>query len=266
MSTRIPHGYWVNATLEATYARALALRPLLTRLATRRVTAVLAREAAFVLDQATLGVPPKTLTSSALSDAAAALQDRYLAVQQTRLRDPEIDVQTELLLAPHPTRKDVTLVRLVTEQDAVCRAWAQVPGVVPYPYWSNTDRPESVTARAWATRARVWHAALDRGPPLSLALLGAMLLFPKAQRVARALPTLDTRVHRLVETRVSAAVPLGLTLTGVVDWLRSDVGQLATRTIRERIAPLLVPTLTLQMLTDPLPATPPAPEPQIWGK
>lgn len=36
------------------------------------------------------------------------------------------------------------------------------PRVEDYAYWNNTDRPEEVSARAWAARARTWDTMIKR--------------------------------------------------------------------------------------------------------
>ena len=83
-------------------------------------------------------------------------------IYRTNRRDPEYDFQFSAILIGG---KDKTYVTIYCERKEYEHVWESMKGVIPYPYWDNTDHPEELTYRQWKARGREWDKALGNSGP-----------------------------------------------------------------------------------------------------
>lgn len=82
------------------------------------------------------------------------------------LRAPAFNTDFELVFFPHEQR---FLGIAFTEHVHWHDEWLKQPGVSEYCYWTNTDRPEHVSAQEWAIRGAHWSQVLPAGVPPAMA-------------------------------------------------------------------------------------------------
>lgn len=180
MSIHLEHGYqvapmdWIaletwSATLRIR-AHALqqqGLRRLAAQLASRIVDQCAIQptwEQAWAAIQAEYGDAerPEAPQGSLRAMVLEMLRARQNHVLRTQVRDPIYDWESTVVLLPHQGR---LYALLYTEQPAIRRLWRTTPGVTPFPYWNATDRPASLSQKAWEARRAIWDAVLDHAPP-----------------------------------------------------------------------------------------------------
>lgn len=173
MSTKIHNGYRLRSdSLSAVGATLAKLRESVRLLAGGSMAQRIAADAVRVIDLHALGRPiPADLRyegDSPLVWAMTRAMDRYRAVRRTSVRDPEYDPECEVGVWPHA---DMAYLNVCTERGEYLPVLASLPGVEPYPYWDNNDRPPEVTAAQWARRGAAWRRA-TRKPCLVFQCLG----------------------------------------------------------------------------------------------
>jgi len=94
----------------------------------------------------------------ALSLVASDMHARACDVKRTNLRDPEIDYSCSIALVRDG--KDLLAI-IYTEHQMFQDIWSAAPGVEPWPYWNNSDRPDDLTEEQWDQRAKSWERALN---------------------------------------------------------------------------------------------------------
>ncbi len=178
-------------------------------------------------------------------------------------RHPATDL--EFLITLHAFEGRVYgLVR--TERGAWFDEYLARPGVREYRYWDNVDRPKDATAGEWDERRRVWSGILrqarggDAGRDVDCSVdPGA----PSDAAVEAALPSFEARLERVsrgaardVYVREVASLDfakasfhdLVAAANAAQRWLETDAGAVELNLRRSRLAPLLAPKVTADLL------------------
>lgn len=227
MSTKIYNGYRLrtgtiadlNALLRGFQAAALA--------ASRdRMAALCARYAVRCFDKQTIGM--MDADKSPASEAFWHVMERQDNVRKTDRRDPEVDLECMLSLFPHGEHVYVTL---GSEQDIYEKLWEAVPGVEPYPYWNNTDRPSHVSEAEWEERGANWSAATSAEKGLKTSwrfyAVPESSGFASIDDMLRHIPSFESRVTDIAKAIVHASgkgpkIENAGGMHKLVEWLCSD--------------------------------------------
>ncbi len=212
-------------------------------------------QAELVSHAARTGETPRSLTpesfwgTSPFSYALWTCADRQEAVRETQHRDPAYDWSAEACFYVDGSALYATF---YAEQPSYQTLWEAAPGVEPWPYWNNTDRPPEVSAREWAHRAAVWRRVLP-GVPVEEGLHAMLvppngvfqpmmperLLHPPISVRARARVAARRALQTTMPPGVTADTPLGLRAFRWLDWMGSPAGQAAVRRVAKTLAPQL---------------------------
>lgn len=191
---------------------------------------------------------------SPLAYADMAATKAHQEIRRTGRRAPAFDLQCEVGMVPDPADPRTAYALLYTERDDYREVFEAQPGVRPWPYWNNVDRPDDVTEAEWDERREVWDRVLGDEAPARRGLCWEMigdhhqfLVTDVAEEIAAVLPRLtEVRARRLAGQRIT-------------DWLPEQ----GYAVLRERVwalVPEIVPTLRqwtvdeLRRLPDPDPA------------
>jgi len=87
------------------------------------------------------------------------IQDKFLKINETKMRDPLYDYGLEVCIFP---LKGKTLFQFFTEKREFLKMWEEVDGVKDYHYQNQTDQPEEVSDEEWEQRKLDWDIALER--------------------------------------------------------------------------------------------------------
>lgn len=129
---------------------------------------VLAKQATALIDFSALGdykaVKEAIRDKDAVSfrpkwEAYEGIRNRIKKINETKLRDPEIDFGFSVCLIP---TKSKILALLYTEKEKMKKAWESFKCVKPYYYYNNSDRPDEITALEWKKRGTEWEQALGK--------------------------------------------------------------------------------------------------------
>lgn len=166
MSAKVYGGHrMADGSLEGVTAVVDRLNDLVKEEARTRFRALVAANAAAVMDCAALGLPLRGATgerydgNNPASWAYRLVLDRHAEAQRSELYEPTYDLSCRAAVSP--SRRGGALLMLLSRRDAHAEMLRSIPGVVPYPYWDNADRPDGVTAYEWAQRRDDWHASAD---------------------------------------------------------------------------------------------------------
>jgi len=248
MSTKLHDGYRIHGDLNDAYAACAALRAFVQRRAVAELPALVARFAVEQIDKPAMG--DVRWTHAPLQWAASELRQRWGAIGERSVRDPEVDFGARVILAPRPRYESETLARVVALHDPIVRAWdaLTVPAKRPWPYWNNADPPRGITVDVWAERGREWDAWLEQ-PPFVFDCLPALPPFPSAAAVLRAVPSFERRVRDAAMGSVQA--PAGLPFCAVPDWLNGRDGRRALLAAMAKARKALPRRITRGMLLGP---------------
>jgi hypothetical protein len=274
MSTKIYNGYRLTSMTLPELARWLHdIRRRLAREQARLIRAQLRTLAVFFCDTGVLATDPAAWQQQLLSHAARTGQipthltadtfwrtspfsyalwtcaDRQEAVHQTQQRDPQYDWSAEACFFVEGEHLYATF---YAEQPTYQEIWAAMPGVEPWPYWNNTDRPPDVSAREWAHRAAVWQRVMP-GVPLDRALHAVLVpangVFQPMtpERLLRTSISLRARTQAAARRALQTATPPGesdapdpaIRAFRWLDWIRSPAGQAEVRRVAKALAPHL---------------------------
>lgn len=80
-------------------------------------------------------------------------------------RDRQLDIEVSITLLPTETPGEF-LVFPIADNSQMMEKLGELPGLVEYAYWNNTDQPDGITDEEWDARGRAWDKALgDDGIP-----------------------------------------------------------------------------------------------------
>ena len=97
------------------------------------------------------------LSHNAISVAFRHFLDRWKEAKKSGQRDPEVDLDCSVCFIPI-ARKILCL--FYAEQKEYQELWESLPEVKEYAYYTNSDRPEHISARDWRQRGMDWDLAL----------------------------------------------------------------------------------------------------------
>lgn len=163
MSTKIYDGLRMTdiPTLNVLRTRIQKLRiqayEIIERLVLRRV----AENCSKYVDQIALGEKVSALTSSydmsIVGTVINTVEERHMAVEKTKRRDPECDFHFEICIIPI---KDKVLILPYTEQIELMNLIKNQKYIKSYGYWNNTDPDDEVSDEEWEQREEDWNDAL----------------------------------------------------------------------------------------------------------
>jgi len=167
VSTKVYGGHrMADGSLEGVTAVVDRLNDLVRAEAWTRLRALVAANAAAVMDCAALGLPLRGATGERYGGANPAswayqlVVRRHAEAQASELYEPTYDLSCRLAVSP--SQRGGALLMLLSRREEHATMLRSIPGVAPYAYWNNTDRPSGVTAHEWALRRDDWHASADR--------------------------------------------------------------------------------------------------------
>ncbi|WP_126223547.1 hypothetical protein [Burkholderia ambifaria] len=136
-----------------------------------------------------------------------AIYKRQAQVRTTRERDPAVDF--EVVLACWYSRKLGEVIGYVYGElsETVLTMLKETGVATEYGYWNNTDRPESVSAREWRMRGKVWDEVLDgkSGQGFQFRYDGEMANMPfKWDELQAHLPSIESRAREQAEANLLA--------------------------------------------------------------
>lgn len=102
--------------------------------------------------------------SSAYARAVLELQERQQRVIKEGRRDPLVDFEVELILFPLGWEEPSNHVLGVyfTEHKDLADIWMSKKFVEEYGYWTDTDKPESMSEEGWKKREVAWATAMKQ--------------------------------------------------------------------------------------------------------
>lgn len=122
--------------------------------------------------------------------------DAQSNIRLTHERNPSYDFECEISLYPG---SPWTFAIIYSEPSRAYRdVWAEIPGVEPYAYWDNTDKPEELSSRAWKRRGDQWNKRLAT-KSLDWTLNGeyGAPMPPRGDDLLLCMPTLEKRLARI---------------------------------------------------------------------
>jgi len=133
-----------------------------------------AKRAAGVFDDWTLGRYALPKGETAFTHAALELLDRQAHVLETDRRDPEVDFSCHLSIHPLEREGENVILGIVfAERAEFQERWFNKPFVEDYHYQNSTDRPEDIPEVEWDRRREDWLAVLGHpGVPALAGFLG----------------------------------------------------------------------------------------------
>lgn len=167
MSTKIFNGYRLSGLAESAEVVSFldrfrqALEPVYEGL----YLLLAAHLATTLADRALLGEPgaAEGAPLSPWRHATAYMNARHRAIRETGIRDEVFDLDCQVVVLADPTPSPHLYALLFTSQREYTVAWEAMPGVEPWPYWDNSDRPDSVGEDDWEDRRRVWARTRPEG-------------------------------------------------------------------------------------------------------
>lgn len=85
------------------------------------------------------------------------MQEAEQRIIAEKIKKPEYDFFCDIVFFP---MENEILAMLFAEQKSYIELFKEMPGVKPYPYWNNTDRPADLTEDQWKIRELKWKEAV----------------------------------------------------------------------------------------------------------
>lgn len=161
MSTKIYNGIrFTTSNLISLHRKIAKFQAELEPLALKKLTKVMATIAAESYDDLLIKrEKPETFKGKYIIGYARDIVDkRNKEVQQTRRRDPAIDMDFNVCVMPCGRS---LLGIIYTEHDDFTEKFMKMCPAEEYAYWNNTDRPDNLTATEWHKRKKDWDKALE---------------------------------------------------------------------------------------------------------
>lgn len=156
MSTKLYAGYRLTpGTNPLTFQREVraALNPVRDYLDAR----LLVRRAVELADDRLITAKPFDPKASLIAEATLSLFHELSEHTPTStFHDPH---RFSFTIGPDPHTQQLYVVLFYIEPEYK-KAWEALPGVEPFPYWNNTDRPEDVSRLQWEERREIWDRVL----------------------------------------------------------------------------------------------------------
>ncbi|KWU19194.1 hypothetical protein [Burkholderia cenocepacia] len=236
----------------------------------RRQDEFLAGRASHLLDMYYIararGLSGHDLPSGALAKAFWELMDRQNKMQQTRLRDPDVDFEIKFGMYYSP--RDGSYIGCVNAERSgeVMKVFLATGVATDFAYWNNTDRPDELNDRQWKKRADTWHEVLSSDALPYFEITVPEPGFSSDEAIGGSLPSFEQRVTKVAgslalrdwaESLDDASRTALNTQRGIRKYLRlaaapdsSEADHL--RKTRTYVESLLEPTLTTALLRQKL--------------
>lgn len=271
MSIKIYTGFRLpGADLETALAAIQTLRAEIRSLARSEAATLLASRVSQLIDaDATAAFtdrPRPEGRDAPLSHVARELDARSRKVEQSGLRDPEVDFQMEISLF---ARGGDTYGITHSERSAWIDRWMALSGAEAFRYWNNSDPEPGVSREDWAARGQLWNDLLGADPhhrPGYAGLCASIheIRLPRVEieEVLAAQPSLEDRARDLAVDHMrsrSLAQELGSDpsiatsrIIGAISrfdrWLKTEAGQAELGVIMAEVRDLLPRSLTRNIL------------------
>ncbi len=179
MSTKIHNGYRItgpDGSRPDPFAFATQLRAALWPVYETAFTRALVLAAVTAIDDAEYAAAhatemPDPVPGHPLADAWLHLHDMQKMIDDTQRRHPDADFQCDVTLLADPDDPTGPLYALLyTERPIYQAMFESLPGVEPWPYWNNTDRPEKLTDEEWEHRGDTWDRVIGSDAPITRGL------------------------------------------------------------------------------------------------
>ncbi len=175
MSTKI-NGYMTNQPIGVFYEQLLKIKPAITKKARKLLLENIAEGACSVIDLARATGNVEGSKDQTVRDIIGKIMvdfaDRKREVEQTKRRDPLVDVEMDLFLFPDGER---TLFIVNSDSSDLTAMIAKMPNVQNYQYWDNLDKPDQVSSEDWEARRKDWEKMLPgTGRPADRCLVLSM--------------------------------------------------------------------------------------------
>lgn len=154
-------------------------------------------------------VPILFACSTVWAQAAAiveALQERLSRPNALRVL-PALDLTAQAWFVPDPRGGRWTYATWYSEIPEFQQIWESIPGLQPWPYWNNTDRPANLSDRQWGYRGRVWDRVLHPGVGVVWRLHQPSLWVEAVSRAENRWLTVDAGLAWLQEAGDSSECP-----------------------------------------------------------
>lgn len=204
MSTKIFNGYLHPDTdLATVYQSFHAKRPRIAEIAQTIIAQFYARGVARQVDGV---VKPGDSGGPDVVKLMMDLLERQKRMRADLTRDTEIDVESSVVIIP----SDGKVFILVYAEQPEMKA-AITEGLIPYPYWDNSEAPDDVSAAEWDQRRDDWDAALARDPISRPGGCGFTIEFlttaevPNIDRILANLPSDAARAGEIIRHQDIAA-------------------------------------------------------------
>jgi hypothetical protein len=270
MSTKIYGGFkFANPDLTVIHSQLMDWRNELRPLHQQAANAFVAEIAIHMFDTARMR-PGSHTGETPLMEAISALWDRQAKVTKIHLRDPLVDFEFAVSLMPFEGQ---VYGIAYTEQREWHSLWMAKPFIVDFAYWDNTDPPEDLPDEEWQERDRAWDSIFKSAIMSAPSMAGFTAecthdtLMPDTENVVAALPAFEDRVTRWAKKEAAnkllqkIASERGPSTSAdehteyyydAMQVLRSAEGEALIESEKPRIAGILEPKVTREMLLEKL--------------
>jgi hypothetical protein len=270
LSTKIYNGFkFADSDLTVIHRHIMDWRNELRPLHQKATDAFVAEIAINIFDGERMR-PGSQAGKTPLMEAITTLWDRQADVKKTQRRDPLVDFEFNVSLLPFEGQ---VYGIIYTEQREWQRLWMDKPFVLDFRYWNNTDPPEELPETEWEERGRVGNAIFDSAILNAPSMAGFNAdcaheaVMPDTNNVVNCLPSHESRVGRRARFSTAASRvrwleekkgPPASSQEGTaysldaMEWLQTEDGRKALDAEKRRIAGILEPAVTREMLLEEL--------------
>lgn len=159
MSTKIFNGYYIDlCTLQELQDFSMLLREKIIGKIERLYAKKLLELSTYNHDEKYVCKPYIPQKYYPLMSAEWKIDERFYNIEKTNRRDPEYDFGFDVTFVPTETK---ILTLIYTEQAECIKLFESFPNVHPYPYYNNTDKPNTISDEDWDARGHEWDKALE---------------------------------------------------------------------------------------------------------
>jgi len=261
MSTKIYNGFKFKQSPSLLELKQLAsrFRAIILPIIEKKVNTFIANKAVAQIDGRIL--LSESRERSPLMAAIDELFEREREIKQTNRKDPLVDMEFNVCVLP---TEHETYGIVYTVQSDLLELWLEQEEIINYPYWDNTDQPDSITWEDWEKRGEEWDLALNEhhGVPSMNGMTiefvnGSSQGFSSAEKILPCVPTFEQRCQYWVkELAIKHATGQINTDQGSAwqqysaakEWLNTSVGKKYIKRITAEVKEKLPSIITQDML------------------
>lgn len=256
MSTKIYNGFKLKSikSLDKAFFFVKEMRPQIKEAVELQFSKQVAERSCLVYDEAMLF--DKELGHSAMAHTLKEIDDELFESRKSR-RKSYYDFGVELSLA---VTSDKSVIGIIfCESNEVRNTFFGLKGVVKYPYWDSTDKPEDVSIQEWSRRRGHWNEVLSIGIPahemFSIRLFDEYtMIVPNKDEISKQIITFERRLQKIAERSTIEKVYAEKSLESPRDIIRflmnSPEFPARVEAEKEELKKKLKPTLTIEDLIE----------------